>query len=78
MHTVPYALNNPAANEKPRKSKTDHSGVECVCLVRATDGKRKLSTLLTAKELPRFQDSYGTILKVRAASLLNLQGVQAG
>jgi hypothetical protein len=39
--------------------------VEYKCLVRATDGKRKISTALTAKELPRFQDSYTTIQKVR-------------
>ena len=60
-----------AANEKPRKSKTDHSALECKCLVRATDGKRKLATVLTVKELTRFQASYATILKARsrAASL---------
>ncbi len=53
-----------AANEKPRKSKTDWSHLELKCLVRATDGKRKLSTVVVGKDLARFQDSYSTILKV--------------
>lgn len=53
-----------AANEKPRKSQKDYSHLEYKCLVRATDGKRKLSTLVVGKDLARFQDSYTTILKV--------------
>jgi hypothetical protein len=51
-------------NEKPRKGKKDYSGLEYKCLVRATDGKRKLSATLNGKELVKFQASYGTILKV--------------
>lgn len=37
---------------------------EYKCLVRATDGKKKVSTILAGKELARFTDSYDTILKV--------------
>lgn len=51
-------------NLKPRKGPKDYSDVPCKCLVRATDGKRKLSTVLAAAELPRFQDSYATIMRV--------------
>ena len=54
-----------AANEKPRKSKKDYSHLELKCLVRATDGKRKLSTVVGGRDLARFQDSYSTILRVR-------------
>lgn len=58
-------LCHPSANEKPRKGKKDYSHLEYKCLVRATDGKRKLSTVVTGKDLGRFHDSYTTILKVR-------------
>ena len=54
----------PPANEKPVKGKNDYSHLDYKCLVRATDGKRKLTTTLTARELPKFKDSYATILKV--------------
>lgn len=57
----------PAANEKPRKGKKDYSHLEYKCLVRATDGKRKLSTVVVGKDLARFQDAYSTILRVRAS-----------
>lgn len=56
-------------NEKPRKSKKDYSHLEMKCLVRATDGKRKLSTVLVSKDLARFQDSYSTILKAHTDAL---------
>jgi len=58
---IPCSL---TGNEKARKSKKDHSGLEYKCLVRATDGKRKFSTTLSGKELGRFKDSFDTILKV--------------
>lgn len=61
---VPLSLSFCAANEKPKKSKKDNSAAEYKCLVRATDGKKKISTALTAKELPKFMDSYTTIQKV--------------
>mgnify|MGYP001074140479 CR=1 FL=1 len=60
------------ANEKPRKGKTDWSHLELKCLVRATDGKRKVSTVVAGKELARFQDSYSTILKVTLEGLCRL------
>ncbi|GAB4820626.1 hypothetical protein N2152v2_007672 [Parachlorella kessleri] len=63
-------------NEKPRKSKTDWSHLELKCLVRATDGKRKLSTVVAGKELARFQDSYSTILKAHCGSLKKRERVR--
>lgn len=53
----------PAANEKP-KTKEDWSDVPYGCLVRATDGKKKVSTIVSQKDLGRFQDAYRTILRV--------------
>lgn len=39
------------------------------CLVRATDGKKKISCSLTAKDHQRFQTSYATVLKAHMDSL---------
>ena len=50
---------------KPRKGKKDYSGLEYHCLVRATDGDRKLTTVVRGSELAKFQDSYTTIMRVR-------------
>lgn len=49
---------------KPRKGKKDYSEHAYHCLVRATDGTRKLSTVVQARELARFQESYTTIMRV--------------
>eukprot|EP00164_Ancoracysta_twista_P002733 GFYU01003635.1.p3 GENE.GFYU01003635.1~~GFYU01003635.1.p3 ORF type:complete len:110 (+),score=42.49 GFYU01003635.1:141-470(+) len=56
---------------KPMKKKDPStSNQEPRCLIRASDGnKTKLSTLVTAKELVRFQISYGNILKVHIENL---------
>ena len=54
------------AAEKPKRSKVQPTPEDFKCLVRASDGKRKVSTVLAGKDLSRFQDSYQTILKVRA------------
>lgn len=62
----PHSPDRGAANEQPPKSKADWSGVAPGCLVRATDGKRKISTLLRSRELAKFQDAYATILRVRS------------
>nr|XP_043632755.1 signal recognition particle 14 kDa protein [Erigeron canadensis] len=42
---------------------------EYKCLVRATDGKKNISTLVGTKDHQRFQASYATILKARMTSL---------
>jgi long-chain-alcohol oxidase len=61
-HSPTHTTHRPAAraaNEKPRKSKADHSAAELRCLVRATDGKRRISTALAPRELPRFHGLAG-------------------
>lgn len=63
-------------NEKPRKSKQDHSALPLKCLLRATDGKRKISTIISGKELPRFQDAYTTILRAHTDSLKKRERVK--
>lgn len=39
------------------------------CLVRATDGKRTISTTLSAKDHQRFQMAYATVLKAHMDAL---------
>ncbi|CAM8948903.1 hypothetical protein QQ045_017304 [Rhodiola kirilowii] len=51
------------------KLKTKGEKIEYRCLVRATDGKKKIATSLGAKDYMRFQASYATILKARMTSL---------
>ena len=66
-NTCSYVLN--AANEKPLKGKNT-SHLEYKCLVRATDGrKKKISTVVSGKELVKFQDSFETILKANMDNL---------
>ncbi|MQL83669.1 hypothetical protein Taro_016166, partial [Colocasia esculenta] len=56
---------------KAKKNKMQTAGetIEYRCLVRATDGKRTISTSLSAKDHQRFQASYSTILKAHMDSL---------
>jgi len=44
-------------------------GVDDLCLIRATDGKTKLSTTIRAKDVVRFQMSLTTILKAHVDNL---------
>ncbi|KAK9153188.1 hypothetical protein Sjap_000668 [Stephania japonica] len=43
--------------------------VEYTCLVRATDGKKTISTSVSAKDQQRFQASYATVLKAHMSKL---------
>lgn len=43
--------------------------IEYRCLVRATDGKKTISTSLSAKDHQRFQASYSTVLKAHMNAL---------
>lgn len=49
---------------KPRRGKKDYSAFEYHCLMRATDGRRKLTTVVHGKDLAKFYDSYTTIQRV--------------
>ncbi|KAL3845828.1 hypothetical protein ACJIZ3_003231 [Penstemon smallii] len=51
------------------KMKTAGEKVEFKCLIRATDGKKTISTLVGPKDHQRFQSSYATILKARMTAL---------
>lgn len=53
-----------AAAQKPKRSKVQPAPEDYKCLVRVSDGKRKVSTIVAGKDLSRFQDSYSTLLKV--------------
>ncbi|GAB4854788.1 RNA-binding signal recognition particle subunit srp14 [Ancistrocladus abbreviatus] len=51
------------------KMKTAGEPIEFRCLIRATDGKKTISTSVGAKDHQRFQASYATILKAHMTSL---------
>ncbi|KAL6573446.1 RNA-binding signal recognition particle subunit srp14 [Orobanche hederae] len=54
---------------KRNKMKTAGEKIEFKCLVRATDGKKNIATMIGPKDHQRFQSSYATILKARMTSL---------
>ncbi|KMT15855.1 hypothetical protein BVRB_3g058220 [Beta vulgaris subsp. vulgaris] len=51
------------------KMKTAGETIDYRCLIRATDGKKTISTTVGPKEHQRFQASYATILKAHMTSL---------
>ncbi|MCO5571490.1 hypothetical protein L7F22_025230 [Adiantum nelumboides] len=57
--------------KKKRKTTTESEDetVEYRCLVRATDGKKNISALLSAKDHQRFQMAYATVLKAHMDAL---------
>jgi len=54
-------------NKRSRKARAQEG--EYQCLVRATDGKKKLSTLISEKEQVKFQTAYMTVLKASMDAL---------
>ncbi|XP_042481736.1 signal recognition particle 14 kDa protein [Macadamia integrifolia] len=54
---------------KRNKMKSAGEAIEYRCLVRATDGKKTISTSVSAKDHQRFQASYATILKAHMHAL---------
>uniref|UniRef100_A0A0D9W9Q8 Signal recognition particle 14 kDa protein n=1 Tax=Leersia perrieri TaxID=77586 RepID=A0A0D9W9Q8_9ORYZ len=52
-----------------KKMAAKGEAVELRCLVRATDGKKNISTSLSAKEYLKFQASYATVLKAHMHAL---------
>lgn len=54
---------------KLKKMEAKGEAVEYRCLVRATDGKKNISTSLSAKEYLKFQASYATVLKAHMHAL---------
>ncbi|PRW60889.1 transducin beta 3 isoform A [Chlorella sorokiniana] len=53
------------SNMKPRRGKKDYSAFAYHCLMRATDGRRKLTTVVHGKDLAKFYDSYTTIQRAK-------------
>ncbi|XP_031478444.1 signal recognition particle 14 kDa protein isoform X1 [Nymphaea colorata] len=51
------------------KRKLEIDASEYKCLVRATDGQKTISTVLSAKDHVRFQASYATVLKAHMDAL---------
>ena len=77
------SLSMKRTNMKSRKHKPSaeagsaSSPEEYVCLVRATDGKKKASTAVHAKDYFKFQASYSTILKAHMDGLKKKEKVKA-
>lgn len=54
---------------KRNKMRTAGEPIEYRCLIRATDGKKTISTSVGEKDHQRFQASYATLLKAHMTSL---------
>lgn len=61
------------SNQKPLKSKKQKeqaaAAPEYKCLIRATDGKKKISTAVSSNDYMKFQSSYALILRARIDAL---------
>jgi signal recognition particle subunit SRP14 len=57
-------------NMKPRKSKKPNTKAEYVCLIRANDGKRHVSTTVSAAQYAKFSQSVVIIMKGAMADTL--------
>nr|DAD25308.1 TPA_asm: hypothetical protein HUJ06_026772 [Nelumbo nucifera] len=69
--SVWVTLKRSSMKSKAKRNKMTSAGetIEYRCLVRATDGKKTISTVLSAKDHLRFQASYATILKAHMSAL---------
>lgn len=54
---------------KPRKGKATVAPEDHRCLVRATDGKRKIATALAGEQQAKFQSSFALIMRAHMDSL---------
>ncbi|KAG5233325.1 signal recognition particle family protein [Salix suchowensis] len=64
-------LKRSSMKSKVQKNKMTTNGepIEYRCLIRATDGKKSISTSVGARDHQRFQASYATILKAHMTAL---------
>ncbi|KAG8375898.1 hypothetical protein BUALT_Bualt09G0007000 [Buddleja alternifolia] len=69
--SVWVTLKHSSDKSKLKRNKMKASGekIEYRCLIRATDGKKTISTMVGQKDHQRFQSSYATILKARMTAL---------
>lgn len=65
------------SNMVSKKHKKYKEAGDFSCLLRATDGKKKLSTTVGAKDHGKFQMSYATILKAHTGALKRREKVKA-
>ncbi|EPS66434.1 hypothetical protein M569_08345, partial [Genlisea aurea] len=65
------SLKHSSDKSKAERNRMKSGGekVELRCLIRATDGKKTISTMVGPKDHHRFQSSYTTILKARMTAL---------
>jgi signal recognition particle subunit SRP14 len=61
---------------KPRKGKAKVAEADHRCLVRATDGKRKISAALSGDQAAKFASSYALILRAHMDSLKRREKVR--
>ncbi|KAI4332027.1 hypothetical protein L6164_016968 [Bauhinia variegata] len=69
--SVWVTLKRSSLKSKAQKNKLATAGeaIEYRCLIRATDGKKTISTSVGQKDHQRFQASYATILKAHMTAL---------
>ncbi|GFY82548.1 signal recognition particle, SRP9/SRP14 subunit [Actinidia rufa] len=69
--SVWVTLKRSSMKSKVKRNKMATAGeeIEYRCLIRATDGKKTISTSVGQKDHQRFQASYATILKARMTAL---------
>ncbi|XVE84438.1 hypothetical protein DITRI_Ditri17bG0014200 [Diplodiscus trichospermus] len=69
--SVWVTLKRSSLKSKVQRNKMETAGqtIEHRCLIRATDGKKTISTSVGAKDHQRFQASYATILKAHMTAL---------
>lgn len=65
------------SNMVSKKHKKHAENKDFKCLIRASDGKRKVSTEVTSKSYASFQSAYSTILKAHMGSLKRKEKVRA-
>ncbi|WCJ29828.1 Signal recognition particle 14 kDa protein [Euphorbia peplus] len=69
--SVWVTLKRSSLKSKVQKNKMTTAGesIDYRCLIRATDGKKTISTSVGARDHQRFQASYATILKAHMTAL---------
>eukprot|EP00959_Pyramimonas_sp_CCMP1952_P193890 4054510-Pyramimonas_sp.AAC.1 len=68
--TVYITMKRTNMKPKPKKGATaSGTSDDYLCLVRATDGKKKISATVGAKDHMRFQAAYATLMKAHMDSL---------
>ncbi|KAK2641964.1 hypothetical protein Ddye_023727 [Dipteronia dyeriana] len=66
---VTFKRSSMKSTVQSNKLTTDGQSIDYKCLIRATDGKQKISTTVGVKDHQRFRASYATLLKAHVAAL---------